>query len=54
MVGRSGSGELASFGQEGVEVVLGLLQRELELVMRQAGAVNVTRITPSHVVERRA
>lgn len=53
-IGRPYIWGLASFGQEGVEVVLALLQRELEMVMRQAGAVNVTRITPSHIVERRA
>jgi len=51
-IGRPYIWGLASFGQEGVEVVLTLLRRELELVMRQAGTVSVKRITREYVVAR--
>jgi isopentenyl diphosphate isomerase/L-lactate dehydrogenase-like FMN-dependent dehydrogenase len=43
---------LAAFGQEGVETVLALLRRELDIVMRQAGTVSVKRITREYVVPR--
>ena len=51
-IGRPYIWGLASFGQEGVETVLALLRRELELVMRQAGTINVKRITKDYVVQR--
>ena len=51
-IGRPYIWGLASFGQEGVEVVLTLLRRELELVMRQAGTVSIKRITRDYVVPR--
>ncbi|MEX2154758.1 MAG: alpha-hydroxy acid oxidase [Gemmatimonadaceae bacterium] len=51
-VGRPYVWGLASFGQEGVEVVLTLLRRELELVMRQAGTVSIARITRDYVLPR--
>jgi 4-hydroxymandelate oxidase len=51
-IGRPYIWGLAAFGQEGVEVVLTLLRKELELVMRQAGTVNVKRITREYVVTR--
>ena len=51
-IGRPYIWGLASFGQEGVEVVLALLRRELELVMRQAGTVAVPRITHDYIVAR--
>lgn len=51
-IGRPYIWGLASFGQEGVEMVLTLLRRELELVMRQAGTVSVKRITRDYVVAR--
>lgn len=51
-IGRPYIWGLAAFGQEGVEVVLRLLRRELEIVMRQAGTVNVSRITRDYVVAR--
>jgi isopentenyl diphosphate isomerase/L-lactate dehydrogenase-like FMN-dependent dehydrogenase len=51
-IGRPYIWGLASFGQEGVEMVLTLLRRELELVMRQAGTVSVRRITRDYVVAR--
>jgi isopentenyl diphosphate isomerase/L-lactate dehydrogenase-like FMN-dependent dehydrogenase len=40
---------LAAFGQEGVEVVLAILRRELEIVMRQMGTPTLSAITASHV-----
>lgn len=49
-VGRPYIWGLASFGQEGVEAVLGILQRELQMVMRQAGTASIRHITRSHVV----
>jgi isopentenyl diphosphate isomerase/L-lactate dehydrogenase-like FMN-dependent dehydrogenase len=49
-IGRPYIWGLASFGQEGVETVLAILRRELELVMKQAGTVSVKRITSNHIV----
>jgi 4-hydroxymandelate oxidase len=49
-IGRPYIWGLASFGQEGVETVLALLRRELELVMRQAGTTSVKRITNKYIV----
>jgi isopentenyl diphosphate isomerase/L-lactate dehydrogenase-like FMN-dependent dehydrogenase len=51
-IGRPYIWGLASFGQEGVEAVLSLLRRELELVMRQAGTVSVKQITRNYVTAR--
>ena len=51
-IGRPYIWGLASFGQEGVEAVLSLLRRELELVMRQAGTMSVKQITRNHVTAR--
>lgn len=51
-VGRPYIWGLASFGQEGVEAVLTILRRELELIMRQSGTTSLSRITPAHVVAR--
>ncbi|HJO37880.1 MAG: alpha-hydroxy acid oxidase [Vicinamibacterales bacterium] len=51
-IGRPYLWGLASFGQAGVAAVLGLLRRELEMVMRQAGATSVARIMPSHILRR--
>ena len=51
-VGRPYIWGLGAFGQEGVETVLTLLRRELELVMRQSGTVSIARITRDHVVAR--
>lgn len=49
-IGRPYLWGLAAFGQAGVEAVLTILRRELELVMRQAGSTSVGRITRRHVV----
>jgi isopentenyl diphosphate isomerase/L-lactate dehydrogenase-like FMN-dependent dehydrogenase len=51
-IGRPYVWGLASFGQEGVEAVLEILRRELQLVMRQAGTPSVGKITKAHVVDR--
>jgi 4-hydroxymandelate oxidase len=51
-IGRPYIWGLASFGSEGVEVVLALLRRELEIVMRQAGTTSVKRITREYVAAR--
>jgi 4-hydroxymandelate oxidase len=53
-VGRPYIWGLASFGQEGVEAVLRILTRELQMVMRQAGTPSIARITRRHVVARSA
>ena len=52
-VGRPYVWGLSAFGQEGVEAVLDILQRELQLVMRQAGTTTIKQITKSHIVDRR-
>ena len=52
-VGRPYVWGLAAFGQEGVEVVLDILTRELQLAMRYAGTAAIPNITRAHVVERR-
>jgi 4-hydroxymandelate oxidase len=51
-VGRPYIWGLASFGQEGVEAVLDILRRELQMVMRQAGTGSIAQITRGHVVPR--
>ena len=43
---------LAAFGQEGVETVLEILARELEIVMQYAGTNALGKISRSHVIER--
>ena len=48
-IGRPYIWGLAAFGQEGVEVVLDILRRELQMVMRQAGTPSIARITRAHV-----
>jgi 4-hydroxymandelate oxidase len=53
-VGRPYAWGLAAFGQQGVEAVLNLLRRELQMVMRQAGTTDVSRITTAYMVDRRA
>lgn len=51
-IGRPYVWGLAAFGQEGVEAILDILRRELQLVMRQAGTPAVGRITKAYVVDR--
>jgi isopentenyl diphosphate isomerase/L-lactate dehydrogenase-like FMN-dependent dehydrogenase len=49
-IGRPYLWGLASFGQEGVEAVLDILQRELQIVMKQAGTTSTEAITRSALV----
>jgi isopentenyl diphosphate isomerase/L-lactate dehydrogenase-like FMN-dependent dehydrogenase len=49
-IGRPYIWGLASFGQEGVEVVLALLRKEFEMTMKQAGTVSVKQITKNYLV----
>lgn len=51
-IGRPYLWGLASFGQAGVEAVLELLRRELEMVMRQAGTSSIEQILPAHILHR--
>ena len=51
-IGRPYIWGLGAFGQPGVERVLEILQRELELVMRQSGTTSVRNVTESYVVRR--
>jgi 4-hydroxymandelate oxidase len=52
-VGRPYMWGLASFGQPGVEMVLDILRRELQLIMRQSGVTSVQAISGAYVSERR-
>jgi 4-hydroxymandelate oxidase len=49
-IGRPYLWGLAAFGQAGVETVLTLLRRELELIMRQAGTTTVAAISAAHIM----
>jgi isopentenyl diphosphate isomerase/L-lactate dehydrogenase-like FMN-dependent dehydrogenase len=49
-VGRPYLWGLASFGQAGVEAVLDILRRELQLIMRQSGTTTVRAIGAGHIV----
>lgn len=51
-IGRPYIWGLAAFGEDGVATVLAILRRELQLVMRQAGAPSIADISPKHVVAR--
>jgi isopentenyl diphosphate isomerase/L-lactate dehydrogenase-like FMN-dependent dehydrogenase len=51
-IGRPYVWGLAAFGQEGVDAVLDILTRELQLAMRYAGTPTIATITRAHVVER--
>jgi isopentenyl diphosphate isomerase/L-lactate dehydrogenase-like FMN-dependent dehydrogenase len=53
-IGRPYLWGLGAFGQEGVEAVLDILRRELQMVMRQAGTTDLTKITRAYIVDRRA
>lgn len=48
-IGRPYLWGLAAFGQEGVETVIDLLTRELEIVMRQAGVTSLEQIGRQHL-----
>lgn len=51
-IGRPYVWGLAAFGQPGVEAVLDMLRRELEIVMRQAGTSSLARIDSTYVIDR--
>jgi 4-hydroxymandelate oxidase len=51
-IGRPYIWGLGSFGQDGVEAVLAILRKELEIVMRQSGTTSIKAITPAYVVPR--
>jgi 4-hydroxymandelate oxidase len=51
-IGRPYVWGLAAFGQPGVEAVLDMLRRELEIVMRQAGTASLARIDSTYVIDR--
>jgi isopentenyl diphosphate isomerase/L-lactate dehydrogenase-like FMN-dependent dehydrogenase len=51
-VGRPYMWGLASFGQQGVEAVLDILRRELQLIMRQSGVTAVRGIGASQIIDR--
>lgn len=48
-IGRPYLWGLGSFGQEGVETVLDILKRELEIIMKQAGTLNIDEINQSYI-----
>lgn len=49
-IGRPYLWGLAAFGQEGVETVIDLLTRELEIIMRQTGSTSVDKISREHLL----
>ena len=49
-IGRPYLWGLGAFGQPGVETVLEILTRELEMVMRQAGTTSIAKITRASIV----
>jgi isopentenyl diphosphate isomerase/L-lactate dehydrogenase-like FMN-dependent dehydrogenase len=49
-VGRPQAWGLAAFGQQGVEAVMDILNRELVNIMRQAGTPTLASITRDHLV----
>jgi isopentenyl diphosphate isomerase/L-lactate dehydrogenase-like FMN-dependent dehydrogenase len=49
-IGRPYLWGLGSFGQEGVETVLDILKRELEIIMAQAGTTRIADITRDYIV----
>ncbi|WP_395734502.1 alpha-hydroxy acid oxidase [Prosthecobacter sp.] len=49
-IGRPYLWALAAFGQTGVETMLTLLRKELQIDMRQAGAASIPQITPEFLV----
>src|SRR5712691_386116 len=51
-IGRPHIWGLSSFGQEGVETVIELLRRELQVVMAQTGAASIAKIRRDSLVSR--
>ncbi|MBI3050500.1 MAG: alpha-hydroxy-acid oxidizing protein [Acidobacteria bacterium] len=52
-IGRAQAWALAAFGTEGVETVIEMLRRELQMTMAQAAAPSISRISKTMLVERR-
>jgi (S)-2-hydroxy-acid oxidase len=52
-IGRPQAWGLAAFGQQGVEAVIDILNRELAAIMRQAGTPTLASITREHLVHSR-
>jgi len=52
-IGRPYLWGLGSFGEPGVAKVLAILQREFELVMKQAGVTSIAAITAGQHVTKR-
>jgi isopentenyl diphosphate isomerase/L-lactate dehydrogenase-like FMN-dependent dehydrogenase len=50
-IGRPYVWGLAAFGQPGVERVIDILRRELELVMRQCGVRSLKEATASFIID---
>ena len=51
-IGRPHIWGLSAFGQEGVETVIALLRRELQVIMAQAGAASIAKIRRDSLVTR--
>jgi isopentenyl diphosphate isomerase/L-lactate dehydrogenase-like FMN-dependent dehydrogenase len=51
-IGRPHIWGLSAFGQEGVETVIALLRRELQVMMAQAGAASIAKIRRDSLVTR--
>jgi 4-hydroxymandelate oxidase len=51
-IGRPQAWGLAAFGQPGVEKVLDIYERELRVIMRQAGTPSIASITAEHIVNK--
>jgi len=53
-IGRPQAWGLAAFGQKGVEAVLAIYDRELRVIMRQAGTPDTASIKPASVISHLA
>lgn len=53
-IGRPQAWGLAAFGQKGVEAVLAIYDRELRVIMRQAGTPDIASIKPGSVISHLA
>jgi (S)-2-hydroxy-acid oxidase len=52
-IGRPQAWGLAAFGQQGVEAVIDILDRELNIIMTQAGTPTLASITPQQLMRMR-
>jgi isopentenyl diphosphate isomerase/L-lactate dehydrogenase-like FMN-dependent dehydrogenase len=51
-IGRPYAWGLSAFGQPGVEKVLDILNKELQLTMKQCGSTSIAGITRAHITTR--